>query len=422
MAYGQNEIPSYGEPSLQSQALIETAQRCFVPNYKQKEVILERGEGARIWDSDGNAYIDLGTGISVTSLGHGDPELVEALLEQGRKLWHASNIYYNEPSIKLAQELLAKAPFAERVFFCNSGGEANEAAIKLARKFSSLHFGPDKRGIVTFEGGFHGRTLATVTATPQPKYHAGFEPLPGGFSYCPFNDFDAAEAAINDQTCAVLVEPIQGEGGIRPAAEGFLQHLRKLCTQHNALLMCDEIQTGMGRTGQLFTHQWEPELRPDVVTMAKALGGGLPIAAVLVGAQAAETLQPGSHGTTFGGNPVACAAARVMWRRVSQSELLAHVRRQGEALMAELERLNQELDLFSEIRGRGLMIGAQLKGDWIGRAGELTDSCQHHGALVLIAGNNDVLRFLPPLIISDAELQTGMSRVAAALRASVNAA
>ena len=289
--------------------LIETGRRAFVGNYSPREVVLDRGEGARLWDVDGTEYIDLGTGIAVNNLGHENPELVAAFEEQGRKLWHVSNIYWSEPAIRLADELIERS-FAERVFFCNSGAEANEAAIKLVRKWSSLDHPPEKREIITFEGSFHGRTLATVTATAQPKFHEGFEPLPGGFTYCPFNDFDAIASKVSERTCAIMVEPVQAEGGVHVPAPGYLEHLRKLCDQHDALLVFDEVQTGMGRTGTLWAHLSEGVL-PDVMTLAKALGCGLPIGAMLVGAKAADALQVGSHGSTFGGNAVACAVARV---------------------------------------------------------------------------------------------------------------
>ena len=410
-----NEVPSYSEPSLQSRELMETGQRYFMPNYKPRDVVFDRGEGARLWDTDGNEYIDLGTGISVTSLGHQEPDLVKAFLEQGQRLWHTSNLYWNEPAVKLAEELAESAPFASKVFFCNSGAEANEAAIKLARKHSSLHYPPEKREIITFYGGFHGRTLAAVTATAQPKYQEGFEPVPGGFVYCDYNDTAAVDKLASEKTCAILVEPIQGEGGVNPAQPGFLSHLRKLCDQHDALLMCDEVQTGMGRSGKLFTHQWEEGLTPDVVTMAKALGGGLPIGAMLVCEKAEQALGFGSHGSTFGGNAVASAVARVMLQKIRQPEFLAHVTRQGEKIVNALNGLNKELDVFAEIRGKGLMIGAELKGDWQGRAGEISERCHKHGVLVLVAGAS-VVRFLPPLNITDEELQAGLERFSATLK------
>ena len=399
--------------------LVATGQRRYVPNYAPKEMILDRGEGARMWDLDGNEYVDMGAGIGVTSLGHGAPELAEALAAQAGRLWHTSNLYFVEPAVRLAEEL-CEASFAERVFFCNSGAEANEAAIKLARKHASLRHGPGKREIVTFYGGFHGRTLATVTATAQPKYQEGFEPLPEGFRYCDYNDAAALDDAIGERTCAVLVEPIQGEGGVVPAEAGFLAAVAERCRAHDALLMLDEIQSGLARTGRLFAYEWEDGLVPDVVTIAKALGGGLPIGAMLVGPRAAETLQPGSHGSTFGGNPIAAAVARVVLRTLCSGDLLANVEHQGERLRKRLDALHNEFGFIAEVRGKGLMIGAVLRGEWAGRAGELGELCRRHGVLVLQAGP-DVLRFLPPLNITDAELDDGMDRFEVAMREAVDA-
>ena len=407
------------EQTGKTRELAAAGQRRYVPNYAPAEVVLDRGEGARVWDADGNEYVDLGTGISVTSLGHGDPELARALSEQAGRLWHTSNLYFVEPAVRLAEEL-CEASFADRVFFCNSGAEANEAAIKLARKHASLRHGPEKREIVTFRNGFHGRTLATVTATAQPKYQEGFGPLPGGFRYCDYNDPDALDEAIGDRTCAVLVEPIQGEGGVVPAGSGFLSALAERCRAHDALLMLDEIQTGLGRTGRLFAYQWEEGLVPDVVTLAKALGGGLPIGAMLVWPRAAETFQPGSHGSTFGGNPIAAAVARVVLRRMRSAELLANVERQGERLRKRLAALHNRIGVIAEVRGRGLMLGAVLRDEWTGRAGELVEACRRHGVLVLQAGP-DVLRFLPPLNVTDEELDVGMDRLEAALGEAVAA-
>jgi len=396
-----------------TRSLIEIGRRCYVPVFRPREVVLDQGRGARVWDVEDNEYIDLGSGIAVNCFGHRDPELLEALHAQADKLWHTSNIYFSEPPVRLAEELTS-ASFAERVFFCNSGGEANEAAIKLARKYASAQFPREKRDILTFHGSFHGRTLATVTATAQPKYHEGFEPLPGGFKYCPFNDFEAATAHVDKHTCAVLVEPIQGEGGVVPAAPGFLAHLRRLCDEHGALLMLDEVQSGMARSGRLFAYQWEEGVEPDVVTLAKALGGGLPIGAMLAGPRVAEVLQFGSHGTTFGGNPVVAAVARVVWRRVRSPELLANVERRGETLHSRLQSLGERLGRFREVRGRGLMLGAELEGEWRGKAGEITEHCRRQGVLVLQAGA-DVLRFLPPLNITEEDLADGLARVERAL-------
>ena len=400
-----------------SRSLVEKGQKYYVPNYKPREMILDHGKGARIWDMDGNEYIDLGSGIAVCSLGHQEPDLVEALTTQAKKLWHTSNVFFTEPPIALAEELVNSVPFAKRVYFSNSGTEANEAAIKLVRKYASAQGrGPERREIITFEGSFHGRTLAAVTATAQPKYQEGYEPLPGGFSYVPFNDFDAIEKAVTDKTCAIMVEPLQGEGGIISAKPGFLTHLRKLCDKVGALLVLDEIQCGMGRTGKLFAHEHEEGFLPDVMTLAKALGCGIPIGAMLVGDKAEQTFQFGSHGSTYGGNPIMCAVSRVALRKIQSKPIQDNVQRQGEALRATLAKIGEETGLFEEIRGKGLMVGAALKKEWHGKSGDINEFCRQHGVLVLVAGPN-VLRFLPPLNITDEELATGMARVKAGLKA-----
>ncbi|HXH04775.1 MAG TPA: acetylornithine/succinyldiaminopimelate transaminase [Candidatus Competibacteraceae bacterium] len=395
--------------------LVAKGQQYYVPNYKPREMILDHGQGARVWDLDGNEYIDFSAGIAVNSLGHQDPELVQALTEQAHKLWHTSNVFFTEPAVRLAEELVKASGFATRVFFSNSGAEANEAAIKLVRKWAAQQGrGPERRDIITFKGSFHGRTLTTVTATAQPKYQEGFEPLPGGFRYCEFNDFEAIAAMVDANTAAIMVEPVQGEGGITPCAPGFLAHLRKLCDQVGALLVLDEIQCGMARTGKLFAHQWDG-ITPDVMTVAKALGCGFPIGAMLAGPKVAEVLQFGSHGSTFGGNPMAAAVARVALRRFQSPELLANVERQSKALRDRLLALNEALGIFADIRGRGLMIGAELKGALQGKAGELLPLFMQHGLMMLQAGPN-VLRFVPPLNITDEELAAGLARFEAGLR------
>ena len=417
--------------------LLETASRVFVPTYSPN-LILSKGLGARVWDKDENEYIDLGSGISVNSSGHIDKELLAVLTEQAGKLWHTTNLYLTEPSIRLAEELV-KATFADRVFFCNSGAEANEAAIKIARKYSSLNNATKKREILTFEGSFHGRTLTTISATAQPKYQQGFEPLTEGFRYCPFNDFEKAEKMIGPQTCAVLIEPVQGEGGINPSKYGFLQHLRKLCDHHQALLIFDEIQCGMGRTGKLFGYQWDnspdsvkpaeitqnenihplkingSNLMPDILTMAKALGGGLPFGAMLCTEEVAQSFKPGDHGTTFGGNPLVSAVAEASFRKINSQELMQQVQKKGKSIRNILDLLNDELNMFETIRGRGLMLGAVLSKAWKGKAPAIVKACQEYGVLVLTAGP-DILRLLPPLNILDEELETGMNRIYKALK------
>ncbi len=397
-------------------ALVEKGQRYYLPVYKPRHAILARGEGSRVWDIEGRDYVDLSAGIAVCGLGHCDPDLVAALTEQAGQLWHTSNVFYSEPPVRLAEELALASRFAERVFLCNSGTEANEAAIKLARKWASAQGRPpERRVIVTCHGSFHGRTLAAVTATAQPKYQAGYEPLPGGFRHVDFNDLDQLEAAMaGGDVCAVLIEPVQGEGGVMPARDGYLAGVRALCDRHDALLALDEIQCGMGRTGPLFAH-WGDGVVPDIVTLAKALGGGFPIGAMLAGPKVAEAMQFGAHGTTFGGNPLAAAVARVVLRKLSSPEIVANVDRQSRALRDGLAAINDELNLFAEVRGRGLMLGAVLAPQYAGRAGEILDLAAAEGLLMLQAGP-DVLRFVPALNIDDAVLADGLARLARALR------
>ena len=395
--------------------LLAHGQRYYLPVYRPREVILERGQGARVWDSEGREYLDLSAGIAVCGLGHNDPDLVAALTEQAGKLWHTSNVFYSEPPLRLAEELVTASRFAERVFLCNSGAEANEAAIKLVRRWAAANDrDASRRVIVTFRGSFHGRTLAAVTATAQPKYQEGYEPLPGGFRYVDFNDIAQLQAAmVSGDVAAVMLEPVQGEGGVMPAAPGFLREVRALCDRHGALLVLDEIQCGMGRSGALFAH-WQDEVVPDIVTLAKALGGGFPIGAMLAGPKVAEVMQFGAHGTTFGGNPLAAAVARVSLRKLASDEIAANVDRQAQAIRDGLDAINREFDLFDEVRGRGLMLGAVLKPAYAGRAGEILDHAAGNGLLLLQAGP-DVLRFVPALNVSDEDVSEGLLRLRSAL-------
>ena len=402
-----------------AQSLIDLGKRYWLPVYRPRDVVLDHGKGARVWDTAGRDYVDLGGGIAVNALGHQDPDLLDALIVQAQKLWHASNVFYTEPPLRLAEELVEASGFAERVFLCNSGAEANEAAIKLVRKWATAQGRPaEKRVIITFRGSFHGRTLATVTATAQPKYQEGYEPLPGGFRYLEFNDAAALEAAFaQGDVAAVMLEPVQGEGGVLPATSGFLRRARELCDKHDALLVLDEIQCGMGRTGTLFAHT-QDEVTPDIVTLAKALGCGFPIGAMLAGPKVAQVMQFGAHGTTFGGNPMAAAVARVALRKLSSPEILANVHIQAQVLRDKLAALNAELNIFSEVRGRGLMIGAVLTDAYQGKAGDILNHAAAHGLLVLQAGP-DVLRFVPPLNIGEQDMAEGVKRLGDALRAFV---
>ena len=406
-----------GHNSKQSatQALIEKGKTYYTHAYKPREMIVAKGQGAKIWDLEGNDFIDLGAGIAVTSLGHHNKKLVAALAKQAAKIWHTSNVFYTEPPILLAEALVKSSKFARRVFLTNSDAEANEAAIKLARKYAAdKGKPPEAREIITFVGSFHGRTLATVTATAQPKYQAGFEPLPGGFTYVKFNDFEAIEKAISDKTCAVMLEVVQGEGGVMPVAPGFLKHVQDLCHKHDALLMLDQVQCGMMRTGKLFSHFAEAGVVPDVVTLAKALGGGMPIGACLIGPRAENTFQFGSHGSTFGGNPLACAVALEVLKILQTPELAKNVKERSKQLVDGLKALNKKHELFAEIRGRGLMIGAELVPAHHGKAGDIAELARKNGVLVLQAGPN-VMRFLPPLTINQKELAEGLKRLEKAI-------
>lgn len=397
--------------------LVAKGKKYYLKNYKPREMILDRGEGAKLWDLDGHDYIDLGCGIAVTSLGHRNAELKKALAAQADKLWHTSNIFYTEPAVLLSEELVKASRFAKRVFLCNSGGEANEAAIKLARKYASVKHAdkPEKREIVTFHGSFHGRTLATITATAQPKYQEGFEPLPGGFSYCKFNDVDALKKAVGKNTCAVMLEIVQGEGGITPARNAFLKQVQALCKKYDALFIIDDVQAGIGRTGNLLSYMGEPGIKPDVVTLAKALGGGMPIGAMLVGTKAENIFQFGSHGSTFGGNPLAASVARMVLKKVQSAPLMKNVEARSRQLRKALGDIHREYKIFAEVRGRGLMVGAELVAPLQGQAGAITEFARKEGVIVLQAGPN-VLRFLPPLNIKEAEMREGLKRLERAIQ------
>ena len=391
-----------------------TFDEVMVPNYAPSQIIPVRGEGSKVWDQDGKEYIDFAGGIAVNALGHCHPELVKVLQQQGNKLWHLSNVWTNEPALSLASRLCQKT-FAERVYFANSGAEANEAAFKLARKYAKDNFSPDKTGIIAFENGFHGRTLFTVSVGGQPKYCAGFEPLPGDITHLPFNDLAALEYNISDRTCAVVVEPIQGEGGILPAEPVFLEGLRKLCDKHHALLIFDEIQTGMGRTGELFAYQ-KYGVVPDILTTAKSLGCGFPIGAMLTTSAIAESFGIGTHGSTYGGNPLACAVADKALELIGDPTLLGGVKQRHQLFMNGLTQLNGKIGLFQDIRGDGLLIGCELKEAWQGKSRDLLKLAQDQGVMVLIAGPN-VLRLAPSLVIPYPDINKGLQQLAQAMLA-----
>src|SRR3954470_1767724 len=384
------------------EAIIERAKAHLLQNYRTQPVVIDRGLGTRVWDSDGKSYLDLLGGIATCAMGHCHPEVVKALKAQADKLWHISNVFYSQPQIDLA-ELLAAASGLERAFFCNSGAEANEALIKLARKVQKDRGAPDRFEIICFDNSFHGRTLATVTATGQTKYQKGFEPLPPGFLHVPFGELDAVKAAVSSRTAAVLVEPIQGEGGVRPAPEGFLRALRAVCDEHGLLLLVDEIQTGMGRTGKLFAFQHE-DVRPDAISMAKALGNGIPIGAMLCSEAAGKSLTAGTHGSTFGGNLLAVEAAKATFKLIADPKMLQAVVEKGEYFLGQARKLvDKHPQHLAAVRGRGLLAGVEVKGD----AGKIVARCRELGLLVNLAGEKTV-RFAPPFIVTREELDEGL--------------
>ena len=383
----------------------QTFDDVMVPVFAPGSFVPVRGSGLDLWDQNGKHYLDLTGGIAVSGLGHTPPEIVDALVEQAKKLWHVSNYFTNEPVLKLARAL-TDATFAEKVFFCNSGGEANEAAFKLARKWAHDHFGEKKNRIVSCYHSFHGRTLFTVTVGGQSKYTEGFEPLPPRIDHIPFNDIEAARAAIDDDVCAVVVEPVQGEGGILPADPDYLRSLRQLCNEKNALLVFDEIQCGMGRTGTLFAYMGYGVV-PDIMTSAKALGNGFPIAAMLTTSEIARSFSVGSHGTTYGGNPLAAAVACKVFETINRPEFLQRVVEAGEKLKFSLERVAADYpDVFSGVRGKGLMLGLVMSDKYRGRAKEITAAAEKQGLLLLLAGY-DVIRYVPALVVSDEHIEQG---------------
>ncbi|EHZ7430433.1 aspartate aminotransferase family protein [Vibrio cholerae] len=380
----------------------------MVPCYNPMEFIPVKGFGSRIWDQQGHEYIDFAGGIAVSCLGHCHPVMVQALTTQANKLWHLSNVMTNEPALRLAKKL-TQVSFAEKVFFANSGAEANEAALKLARRYAADVYGPEKSEIIAFNQGFHGRTFFTVSVGGQATYSDGFGPKPGDIVHLPYNDLAALQAQISDRTCAVMMEPLQGEGGIVSPSAEFVQAVRELCDKHNALLIFDEVQTGNGRTGDFYAYQGVG-VTPDILATAKSLGGGFPIGAMLTTAKIAEHMKVGVHGSTYGGNPLACAVAEAVVDFVAQPEILAGVKQREQWMRAELEKINQKYHLFKEIRGKGLLLGAALNDEWQGRARDILVAAGKQGLMVLVAGAS-VVRFTPSLIISQQEIEEGMARL-----------
>ncbi|MBI6195268.1 aspartate aminotransferase family protein [Providencia rettgeri] len=390
----------------------QTFDQVMLAIFSPAEFIPVTGEGSRVWDQQGKEYIDFAGGIAVLALGHCHPSLVAAVREQSEKLWHVSNIFTNEQALKLAQKL-TNATFADRAFFVNSGSEANEAAFKLARRYAITKYSPYKTKIIAFKQAFHGRTLFTVSVGGQAKYADGFGPKPADIIHVPFNDLDAVKAVIDENTCAVVLEPVQGEGGVTAATAKFLQGVRKLCDENNALLIFDEVQSGMGRTGKLFSYM-HYNIVPDILTTAKALGGGFPISAMITTEEVAKTMEVGAHGTTYGGNPLACAVGNAAFDIINTEEVLNGVEKRRELFVAHLNKLNDKYHIFSEIRGMGLLIGAELDGKLLDRSKDILQASAVEGLMMLNAGTN-VLRFTPSLIISEEEINSGMAKLETAI-------
>ncbi len=382
---------------MDKQTVFAVDQANYLPVFARYAVVLSHGEGPYVYDNEGKKYIDFLGGIAVNVLGHAHPALVKAIAAQAGKLIHCSNLYYTEEQAKLAQTLVTLSGL-DKVFIGNSGAEANEGAIKLARKYGKT-ISQDKVEIITAEHSFHGRTLATLTATGQPKYQQGYEPLPGGFKHVPFNDIAALAAAMSDKTCAVMLEPIQGEGGVVIPDPDYFVKVRALCDKYGALLILDEIQTGMGRTGKMFAYE-HLGIKPDITTLAKGLAGGVPIGAFIATAKAAAAFGPGDHGSTFGGNPLACAAANAVLQAIQDEKLLANAALVGEYLVGKLNALQEKYPaLLTEVRGKGLIVGAKLT-----RPGrDIVNECMQQGAIINCTAG-DILRFVPPLNITTAHV------------------
>ena len=391
-----------------TQELLAASAKYLANTYARFPIVLERGQGVRLWDSDGKEYLDFVGGIAVDALGHCHPRMVEAIRAQAERLIHVSNLYHIEPQIRLAQ-LLCEHSFADRAFFCNSGAEANEAAIKLARKFAKDHWSTDRFEIIAMRHSFHGRTLATVTATGNEKYWHGFEPLMPGFKHVPYNDLKAVERAMDSRTCAVLVEPVQGEGGVHIPGDEYLPGLRRLCDEAGVLLILDEVQSGIGRTGKLFAYEhWG--VTPDIMTLAKALAGGIPMGAMLATEGVAASFVPGSHASTFGGTPFVSAVAHAVLSTIIQEDLPGHAARVGKYFLDRLAALQEKHRVVTAVRGKGLILGMEVSVP----ARTIVSGCMERGLLLLTAGDN-VVRFVPPLIVTEADVDRAVGILGAVL-------
>jgi acetylornithine aminotransferase len=390
-------------------ALKRDANQYVMNTYARTPISIARGRGCRVYDLEGREYVDFVAGIAVNVLGHSHPDLVTAIQRQAQQLIHTSNLYYTEPQVELAKRLVERS-FADKVFFCNSGAEANEAAIKLARRYAHEKYGAGRYEVITMLQSFHGRTLATLTATGQDKVQKGFEPLPAGFAYVPFNNFEALEQAVSDKTAAIMLEPVQGEGGVRVADRAYLAQVRDLCRQRDILLIFDEVQTGMGRTGTLFAYE-QLGVQPDIMTLAKGLGGGVPIGACLATDPVAAAFVPGTHASTFGGNPLACSAALAVLRVLLEGRVLEQGRRMGEHLAKGLHDLAERFPNVKEARGLGLLQGLELTVD----GKPIVSDCLARGFLINCTVDR-VLRFVPPLVVSQQEIDRLMDALAQVLQ------
>ena len=395
-----------------------TFDQVILPVYAPAQFVPVRGKGSRVWDQQGKEYIDFSGGIAVTALGHCHPALVAALKEQGETLWHTSNVFTNEPALRLATKLI-QATFADRVFFANSGAEANEAAFKLARHYAITRHSPYKTKIIAFYNAFHGRTLFTVSVGGQAKYSDGFGPKPADIVHVPFNDLAAVKAVMDDHTCAVVMEPIQGEGGITPVNAEFLKGVRELCDKHQALLVFDEVQSGMGRSGKLFAYM-HYGVTPDILTTAKALGGGFPVSAMLTTEDIASVMQVGTHGTTYGGNPLACAVAEAALDVINTPEVLSGIELRHGLYVQALKKVGEQYGIFSDIRGMGLLIGAELTPQYQGKARDFLTAAAARGLMILNAGPN-VIRFAPSLVVETQDIDEGMALFELAVQDVINA-
>ncbi|MCX8660166.1 aspartate aminotransferase family protein [Gilliamella sp. B2772] len=402
---------------MQPEITRELFDKVILPVYSPAKFIPIKGKGSRVWDQHGEEYIDFAGGIAVNALGHCHPRLINALHQQSEQLWHVSNVFTNEPALRLAQKIINNT-FAQRVFFANSGAEANEAAFKLARYYAAQKYTPYKTKIISFYQSFHGRTFFTVSVGGQAKYSDGFGPKPADIIHVPFNNLDAVKAVMDDHTCAVVLEPVQGEGGLTSATPEFLKGVRALCDQYNALLIFDEVQCGMGRTGTLYTYQ-QYDVVPDILTSAKALGGGFPISAMLTTDDIASVMHPGVHGTTYGGNPLACAVGCEAFDIINTPDVLQGVQKRRAIFIEQLENINDKFKVFREYRGKGLLLGAELQPVFHNKARDFLNVASEFKVMILNAGPN-VLRFTPSLIISEDEINEGMNQLSKAVEKVVN--